>query len=119
MEIVDQFFKPEFINRIDEIIIFEPLNLEQLTKIVDLQLIKLQNRLKNMELNLSLTETCKNKIIALGFDPIYGARPLKRAISQLIENPLATLLLKGNFNHGDHIIADLDKQDQIIFKSHI
>ena len=119
MKIVDQFFKPEFINRIDEIIIFEPLNLEQLTKIVDLQLIKLQNRLKNMELNLSLTETCKNKIIALGFDPVYGARPLKRAIAQLIENPLATLLLKGNFNNGDHIIADLDKQDQIIFKSHI
>lgn len=117
MEVVNQFFKPEFLNRIDEIIIFEPLNLPQIDKIIDLQLQKLQNRLKNLELNLFLTDQCKKQIISLGFDPVYGARPLKRAIAQLIENPLATQLLSGRFNHGAQIIADLDQSDKIVFKS--
>lgn len=114
MEIVDQFFKPEFINRIDEIIIFDPLNLAAVRNIVDLQLEKLQNRLKHLEINLSLTEKCKDKIVTIGFDPTYGARPLKRAISQLIENPLATILLTGQFTNGDNIVADVD-QDQVVF----
>ena len=114
MEIVDQFFKPEFINRIDEIIIFDPLDLAAVRNIVDLQLEKLQNRLKHLEINLSLTEKCKNKILTVGFDPTYGARPLKRAISQLIENPLATILLSGQFTNGDNIVADVAK-DQVVF----
>lgn len=114
MEIADQFFKPEFINRIDEIIIFDPLNLAAVRNIVDLQLEKLQNRLKHLEINLSLTEKCKDKIVTIGFDPTYGARPLKRAISQLIENPLATILLTGQFTNGDNIVADVD-QDQVVF----
>lgn len=114
MEIVDQFFKPEFINRIDEIIIFDPLNLAAVRNIVDLQLEKLQNRLKHLEINLSLTEKCKDKIVTIGFDPTYGARPLKRAISQLIENPLATILLTGQFTNGDNIVADVE-QDQVVF----
>ena len=114
MEIVDQFFKPEFINRIDEIIIFDPLDLAAVRNIVDLQLEKLQNRLKHLEINLSLTEKCKNKILTVGFDPTYGARPLKRAISQLIENPLATILLSGQFTNGDNIVADFAK-DQVVF----
>ena len=114
MEIVDQFFKPEFINRIDEIIIFDPLDLAAVRNIVDLQLEKLQNRLKHLEINLSLTEKCKDKILTVGFDPTYGARPLKRAISQLIENPLATILLSGQFTNGDNIVADVAK-DQVVF----
>lgn len=107
MEIVDKFFKPEFINRIDEIIIFDPLDLTGLKNIVDLQLEKLQNRLKQLDISLSLTDQCKNKIIKVGFDPVYGARPLKRAISQLIENSLAQELLSGKFTAGDNIIADI------------
>ncbi len=115
MSIVDQFFKPEFINRIDEIIIFDPLDLTGLRKIVDLQLEKLKNRLKLLDINLSLTETCKDKIVTVGFDPVYGARPLKRAISQLIENSLAHELLAGKFTGGDSVVADVI-EDQVVFK---
>ena len=114
MEVVDKFFKPEFINRIDEIIIFEPLSLSDLKTIVDLQLAKLQSRLKNMDISLHLTDRCKNKIVEVGFDPVYGARPLKRAIAQLIENPLASILLSGKFIAGDSIEADV-KEEEIIF----
>jgi ATP-dependent Clp protease ATP-binding subunit ClpB len=114
MEVVDKFFKPEFINRIDEIIIFDPLSLSDLKTIVDLQLAKLQSRLKNMDISLHLTDRCKNKIVEVGFDPVYGARPLKRAIAQLIENPLASILLSGKFIAGDSIEADV-KEEEIIF----
>ena len=116
MTIVDQFFKPEFINRIEEIIIFDPLDLPQLRKIVDLQLEKLKARLKNLDITFSLTDQCKDQIVSVGFDPVYGARPLKRAISQLIENPLAQELLSGKFIAGDNIIAEL-KDQNIVFMS--
>ncbi|MGD0465862.1 MAG: ATP-dependent chaperone ClpB [Gammaproteobacteria bacterium] len=119
MSIVDQFFKPEFINRIDEITIFDPLDLTQLRKIVDLQLEKLKFRLKNLDITLSLTEPCKDQIVSVGFDPLYGARPLKRAISQLIENALAQELLAGKFIAGDQIIADLNEEKQIVFKKYV
>lgn len=118
MEIVDKFFKPEFINRIDEIIIFDPLNLTELKNIVDLQIEKLQNRLKQLDITLTLTEHAKDKIVKAGFDPVYGARPLKRAISKLIENSLAQALLSGKFINGDHIVADV-LEDQIIFNKKI
>ena len=116
MAIADQFFKPEFINRIDEIVIFEPLSLTDLSKIIDLQVEKLKHRLKTLDIKLSLTEACKNQIRTVGFDPVYGARPLKRAISKLIENPLAKELLAAKFTAKDNIIADLDDQNNIVFR---
>ena len=114
MDVVNGFFKPEFINRIDEIIIFDPLSRSELKNIVELQLHKLQSRLKNLDINLNLTEKCKEHIVQAGFDPVYGARPLKRAISQLIENPLANVLLSGQFVSGDYIEADVN-QNEIVF----
>jgi ATP-dependent Clp protease ATP-binding subunit ClpB len=119
MTIVEKFFKPEFLNRIDEIIIFDPLSLIELRKIVDLQLEKLIARLKNLNISLSLTNECKDKIAEVGFDPVYGARPLKRAISQLIENPLAQELLNAKFLAGDTIVSDLNKEKNIVFNKKI
>lgn len=116
MSIAEQFFKPEFINRIDEIIIFDPLNLTDLRKIIDLQLEKLKSRLKTLDITLSLTEACKNQIVSVGFDPVYGARPLKRAIAQLIENPLAKELLAAKFVAKDNILAEVDEQKNIVFR---
>jgi ATP-dependent Clp protease ATP-binding subunit ClpB len=114
MEVVNSFFRPEFINRIDEIIIFDPLSEIQIKNIVQLQLAKLQQRLKSQELNLSLSDKCIEHIVKTGFDPVYGARPLKRTIAQLIENPLANAILSGQFSGGDNIVADFS-QDQVRF----
>ena len=101
-------FRPEFLNRIDEIIVFHPLTDEDLTKIVDLLLDGVQKRLDEQDLVLELTPAAKTLIVREGTDPAYGARPLKRTIQRLVENPLARSLLKGDFKPGDHIVADAD-----------
>ena len=101
-------FRPEFLNRIDEIIVFHPLTDEDLTKIVDLLLDGVQKRLDEQDLVLELTPAAKTLIVREGTDPAYGARPLKRTIQRLVENPLARGLLKGDFKPGDHIVADAD-----------
>ncbi len=101
-------FRPEFLNRIDEIIVFHPLTDEDLTKIVDLLLDGVQKRLDEQDLVLELTPAAKTLIVREGTDPAYGARPLKRTIQRLVENPLARGLLKGDFKPGDHIVGDAD-----------
>jgi ATP-dependent Clp protease ATP-binding subunit ClpB len=101
-------FRPEFLNRIDEIVLFEPLTREQLAEIVELQLARLRERLAERKLELELTDGAKELIAEAGWDPTYGARPLKRAIQRLLENPLALLLLQGAFAEGDRIRAEAD-----------
>jgi ATP-dependent Clp protease ATP-binding subunit ClpB len=101
-------FRPEFLNRIDEIIVFHPLTDQDLTRIVDLLLDGLQKRLDEQELVLELTPAAKSLIVREGTDPAYGARPLKRTIQRLVENPLARSLLRGEFRPGDHIVGDAD-----------
>ena len=101
-------FRPEFLNRIDEIIVFHTLTDEHLTRIVDLLLDRVQQRLNDQELVLELTPAAKTLIVREGTDPAYGARPLKRTIQRLVENPLARGLLRGEFQPGDHIVADAD-----------
>jgi ATP-dependent Clp protease ATP-binding subunit ClpB len=101
-------FRPEFLNRIDEIIVFHALTDEHLTKIVDFLLDGVQKRLDDQELVLELTPAAKTLIVREGTDPAYGARPLKRTIQRLVENPLARGLLRGEFKPGDHIVADAD-----------
>jgi ATP-dependent Clp protease ATP-binding subunit ClpB len=96
-------FRPEFLNRIDEIVTFEPLTREQLTEIVDLQLHRLRERLVERRIELEVTEEAKELLAEEGWDPAYGARPLKRAIQRLLENPLALELLEGRFSEGDRI----------------
>jgi ATP-dependent Clp protease ATP-binding subunit ClpB len=99
-------FRPEFLNRIDEIVEFKPLSREQLGEIVELQLVRLRQRLAERGLNLELTDGAKELIAEAGWDPSYGARPLKRALQRLVENPLALRLLEGDFGEGDTVRVD-------------
>ena len=98
-------FRPEFLNRIDEIVVFEALTREQLASIVQKQLTRLNERLAERGLSLELTDGARELIAEAGWDPAYGARPLKRAIQRLLENPLALRLLEGEFSEGDVIRA--------------
>jgi ATP-dependent Clp protease ATP-binding subunit ClpB len=109
-------FKPEFLNRIDETIIFKNLTREQLIEIVGIQIKTLQDRLAARNIDLTLSEAVKAFISEKGYDPVYGARPLKRVIQQTIENPLSMDILKGNILDGDRVRADIDG-DQIVFNT--
>jgi ATP-dependent Clp protease ATP-binding subunit ClpB len=100
-------FRPEFVNRIDEIVRFEPLTREQIGSIVELQLARLRERLAERGLGLELTREAAEHLAEAGWDPAYGARPLKRAIQRLVENPLALRLLEGDFGEGDTIRVDV------------
>ena len=102
-------FRPEFLNRIDEVIEFKPLTKEQIGEIVELQLERLRERLAERHIELELTEAAKEVLADAGWDPAYGARPLKRAIQRLLENPLALRLLEGDFADGDTIRVDADE----------
>tara|TARA_B100001059_G_C17624236_1_gene471093 strand:- start:411 stop:842 length:432 start_codon:yes stop_codon:yes gene_type:complete len=113
MDVVAANFRPEFINRVDETVVFHPLDKQALKGIADRQLTLLQQRLAPHDLTLSLDETLLDHILALGFDSTYGARPLKRVIRQLVENPLATALLSGEFTPGSSIKGSLDGQESI------
>jgi ATP-dependent Clp protease ATP-binding subunit ClpB len=108
MEALRGQFRPEFLNRIDEIIVFHALTDQHLTRIVDLLLDGVQKRLDEQDLVLELTPAAKTLIVREGTDPAYGARPLKRTIQRLVENPLARGLLRGDFQAGDHIVGDAD-----------
>jgi ATP-dependent Clp protease ATP-binding subunit ClpB len=103
---LSEHFRPEFLNRIDEIVEFEPLSREQLAEIVELQLRRLRERLAERGLGLELTDEAKEVIAEAGWDPTYGARPLKRALQRLVENPLALRLLEGEFGEGDTVRVD-------------
>ncbi len=108
-DVLKGHFRPEFLNRVDDIIVFHPLGREQLTHIVDIQLERLRKRLADRDLSLRLTEGAKKQVADEGYDPLYGARPLKRVIQQRIENPLASRILEGGFAPGDTIEIDVDK----------
>ncbi|MBK4989233.1 MULTISPECIES: ATP-dependent chaperone ClpB [Pseudomonas] len=114
MDAVGAHFRPEFINRIDEVVVFEPLGREQIAGITEIQLGRLRSRLLERELSLSLSPEALDKLIAVGYDPVYGARPLKRAIQRWIENPLAQLILAGKFIPGTAITAKVEG-DEIVF----
>lgn len=109
METVRHAFKPEFLNRIDEIILFNNLGVEQIKIIVDIQLALLEKRLAEQNLSIILTDSAKEFIVKHGFDPVYGARPLKRAIQKYIQDPLALKILEGEFKEGDTITVDFDR----------
>jgi ATP-dependent Clp protease ATP-binding subunit ClpB len=106
-----EFFRPEFLNRVDEIVEFQPLSRDQLGEIVELQLQRLRARLADRGLDLVLTPAAKELIAEAGWDPAYGARPLKRAIQRLVENSLAKRLLEHEFSDGDTVMVDADDDD--------
>jgi len=118
MEAVKAHFKPEFLNRIDELIIFHSLGLEQIKAIVEIQLKKLEQRLSEKRIQLKMTEMAKQWLAREGFDPAYGARPLKRVIQKEIQDKLAMKILEGKFKEGTTIIADMDdKKDELLFRA--
>jgi ATP-dependent Clp protease ATP-binding subunit ClpC len=104
---VRKTFRPEFLNRIDEIVVFHELTEGQLRSIVDLMIKELEDRLAERKLAIEVTEAAKSWLAKEGFDPVYGARPLRRAIERYVENPLSTKLLRGEFNEGDMVLVDL------------
>jgi ATP-dependent Clp protease ATP-binding subunit ClpB len=114
-EALQEQFRPEFLNRIDEIVVFEALTREQLTEIVELQLTRLRDRLAERRIELELTDAAKEHLAEAGWDPAYGARPLKRAIQRLLENPLALELLEGRFAEGDTVRVDV-QDDELVFE---
>ena len=117
MAMVQASFKPEFLNRVDDIIIFKPLGKEQLTRIVELQLESLRRLLAERKISIELTEAAKELVFTEGYDVQYGARPLKRAIQRLIQDPLALKILDGEVLHGDHVIVDADlPRRKMVFK---
>ena len=103
MEIVGGHFRPEFINRVDETVVFHPLGRENIRRIVDIQVGYLKRRLADRDMELELDDAARDLLGEAGFDPVYGARPLKRAIQHQLENPLAQAILKGEFGPGDRV----------------
>jgi ATP-dependent Clp protease ATP-binding subunit ClpB len=103
-------FKPEFLNRVDDIIIFHPLGKEQLNKIIELRLEDVRRLLADRKISLELTDAASDLLFTQGYDPNFGARPLKRAIQKLVQDPLAMMILDGEVLHGDHVIVDADKK---------
>jgi ATP-dependent Clp protease ATP-binding subunit ClpB len=106
MELLRQSFKPEFLNRVDDVIIFRPLSREDVAKIVDIQIKRVEALLRERKLTIEITPAAKELIVAEGYDPVYGARPLKRAIQRLLQNPLAMAVLEGKYADGDRIRVD-------------
>jgi ATP-dependent Clp protease ATP-binding subunit ClpB len=110
-----QQFKPEFLNRIDDTVIFRPLGREHISRIVELQLTRLRKLLAERKITIELSDTAKEFLAEEGYDPAFGARPLKRAIQRYIQNPLALAILDGKFGDGDHIVADV-RNEEIVFE---
>ena len=116
MEAVQTHFRPEFLNRVDEIILFQSLSLAQIKSIVEIQLGLLRKRLSERKLTMTLTDAAEEAVALAGYDPVYGARPLKRAIQKQIADPLAQRILGGEFREGDHILVDADPEGVLNFR---
>jgi ATP-dependent Clp protease ATP-binding subunit ClpB len=118
MEALRAAFRPEFINRIDEIVIFNPLAKEQLNRIVDLLLRGVEQLLAERKITLELTPAAKELLVREGYDPSYGARPLRRTIQRLVQDPLALQILEGKVLAGEHIVVDRDGQKDALRFEH-
>ena len=114
MDAMRNTFRPEFLNRIDETVIFNSLGTEEIKKIVDIQMGYLRKRLADNKITLELTDKAKDYLANTGFDPVYGARPLKRTIQHLIQDPLAMKILDGSIGEGSHVFVDV-QDGQVIF----
>jgi ATP-dependent Clp protease ATP-binding subunit ClpB len=116
LQVLRDHFKPEFLNRIDDIVVFDQLSREEIANIIDVQLEKLRRNLDERGISIELDDSARELIIQEGYDPVYGARPLKRAIQTLIQNPLAVKLLKGEVASGQTVKASA-KDGQIEFSA--
>ena len=111
-----EFFRPEFLNRVDEVIIFEPLTEKELEQIVDLMVNEVRNRLSDRGVALELTEAAKAKLVKEGYDPVFGARPLRRVVTREIESPLSKRILAGEFSEGDTVVADATDEGYTFYR---
>ena len=116
MEVVSQHFRPEFINRVDDVVVFHPLDRSEIRKIVDIQIEYLRKRLADREIGLSLSDAALDALGEAGFDPVYGARPLKRAIQHRLENPLAQAILKGEYLPEQTVTVDVADGELVLGK---
>ncbi|GIV17205.1 MAG: hypothetical protein KatS3mg022_2640 [Armatimonadota bacterium] len=116
LEAVRAHFRPEFLNRIDEIIVFNPLSVREIKQIVDIQIRLLQKRLEEKHIGLTITDAAKEVLAAEGFDPVYGARPLKRVLQKRVMDAIAMKLLAGEFAEGDHIVVDAQNGELVFSK---
>jgi len=116
-EALRQHFKPEFLNRIDDIIVFRSLGKDEITRIIDIQLESLRNHLADRKVTLELTPAAREALFNEGYDPGFGARPLKRAIQKLLADPLALKILEGDIQPGDHVLADVKHGGEFVFQS--
>jgi ATP-dependent Clp protease ATP-binding subunit ClpB len=108
MEALRQAFRPEFINRIDDVVLFNPLGKEQLNKIIDLELAKVMRLLAERKVQIELTPAARDRLVRDGYDPAYGARPLRRTVQRLVQDPLAMRILDGSVLPGDLVRVDID-----------
>lgn len=115
LEALRAHFKPEFLNRVDDVIIFRPLTIDNIKDIVEIQLKNLRKRLSDRKISLSLSDRSKEFLAKEGFDPVYGARPLKRAIQRFIQDPLALKILEGEFSEGDTVEVDVNSKNELVF----
>ncbi len=115
-ELLHRQFRPEFLNRVDEIITFQGLTQKDLLQIVDIQVARMATRLKERKFSVELTEAAKLFLVETGYDPSFGARPLKRAIQRFIENPLALEILEGRFSEGDQVVIDRGEENRLVFR---
>ncbi len=111
MALLKSTFRPEFLNRVDEVIMFHSLTREQLTEIVEIQIRELQRRLADRNITAELTDQAKRKVAEMGYDPVFGARPLRRVLQLQVQNPLAKRILEGHTTDGDHVLVDWDGSD--------
>ena len=109
-------FRPELLNRIQDIVVFNSLGLEEIEGIVDIQLERLGRRLAERDIHIELSPEAKKQLATQGYDPVYGARPLERTITRMIENPLATRIIEGEIQPGDRVRVDLQHNDFVIVK---
>jgi ATP-dependent Clp protease ATP-binding subunit ClpA len=115
LEALRQQFRPEFLNRVDDIIVFNTLTREHLGLIVDIQLANVAKLLKDRKIDLEVTPAAKEKLISEGYDPQYGARPMRRAIQRLVQDPLALKLINGDFTEGDTVQVDAAPEGELVF----
>jgi ATP-dependent Clp protease ATP-binding subunit ClpB len=108
-------FRPEFLNRVDEVVVFRPLSRADIGRIVEIQLGRLRKLLEERQLTLELSDPARDAIADAGYDPVYGARPLKRALQRMIQDPLALRILKGEFKAGDHVLVDEGPDGNVLF----
>ena len=116
MEVLRAHFRPEFLNRVDETVVFLPLRRDQIARIVDLQMQRLRQRLEERKLKLDLTDAARTFMADAGYDPVYGARPLKRYVQQAVETPLARELVSGKIRDGQHVTVDV-QNDALVFNA--